>query len=66
MACCVVCGKERQPNPAVEDGWHILETARGDFPVCPKHAPPNSATREERRQAFITLFKRIYAEGSRP
>lgn len=60
MASCVVCGKVRVPNPDGADGWHILETARGLYAVCPQHAPAENATPEQRRKVYIALFKLIF------
>lgn len=63
MASCVVCGKVRVPNPDGVDGWHILDTERGLYAVCPQHAPADNATVEQRRRAYIALYKRIW-EGN--
>jgi hypothetical protein len=59
MVHCVICGKERQPNPDKPDDWRILETARGLYALCPNDAPADSLPREARRQAYIAIFRQI-------
>lgn len=59
MTTCVVCGTVRQPNPQAEDGWRVVEVLDSIHAVCPGHWAKLGATREQVRQAYIAVFKKI-------
>jgi hypothetical protein len=67
MSACIMCGKLRDPAQEADSHWGVVEMQGKSYPVCPQHLPSLLASTEQRRQAYIAVFKRILeVEGTRP
>jgi hypothetical protein len=56
---CVVCGAQRQSDVQVESDWRCVIVDGQRFYVCPSEFPPDGAGREEFREAYLKVMRKI-------
>lgn len=59
---CTMCSKVQPSDPKIESQWRAVEVDGTRYYACPDHFPPDTGTREQFRQAYVAVLRKIYAE----
>lgn len=58
---CAICAKTIRNEANVESNWRMLELDEKQYYVCPDHFPPDTATAEQFKQAYIKVIRKLMA-----
>lgn len=59
LMVCILCGKQKKSDPAVESGWTHLDFGGMGIYFCPDHLPGAGATRQDHQRAYEKIFDEI-------
>ncbi len=64
MMTCALCGKQQQSDPHAESQWRCIEADGVSHYVCPAHFPPDGASAEQFKGAYIKVFTALFKQGA--
>lgn len=56
---CIMCGKVEQSDPAIKSDWRMVLADGKPYYVCPAHFPPDPATVEQFKSAYVAVLTKI-------